>query len=394
MSTLMSLQRFEDYYLPGGDLYCIAENKIFRVHRYFFQRESSYFKAQLAQPATPGASKLGTSDDSAILLEGVRSEAFSKLLWVFYNPKYSLYDATVEDWSTILELADKWGFVEVKNLCVRQLEKLEMLDVDRIVLYHDFHVDERFLVPRYVALCERPELLTVEEGLRLGMHTVIALTRARECARNSASSGMRSPSPASMSEKELTDIILDHFNIRDDDESTKPTEEPPKTTTTTTTAPTTTATTTTTTADPFKTDDINALFGFGPKPEPNGKPSDTGDSATGDKTSGGGATGTETDTPNTPTTTGNSGSDEDSGYGSEAVKATTVFYSDAGDENEFTNSYEVKVDAHAIDHSAQKLQVVVEETSALPSPVHPTKSRAVLIPSSEDEGGEDAFFDL
>ncbi|KAJ7736895.1 hypothetical protein B0H16DRAFT_1326413, partial [Mycena metata] len=181
--SLLGLQRFEKYYIGGGDLFCIAENKLFRVHRYFFERESKFFKEQLAVPATPGAARMGTADDSAILLDNVRSADFAKLLWVFYNPKYSLYDATVEDWSTILELAHRWEFGEVKNLAIRELEKLAIPDIDRIILYHRFAVDELFLVPRYAALCERPELLTVEEGTRLGMATVIALSRARECAR-------------------------------------------------------------------------------------------------------------------------------------------------------------------------------------------------------------------
>ncbi|KAJ7934847.1 hypothetical protein B0H13DRAFT_2246986 [Mycena leptocephala] len=208
----MGLQRFEDYYLLGGDFYCIAENKLFRVHRYFFERESTFFKAQLAIPATPGAPRIGTTDDTAILLDNVRSADFAKLLWVFYNPKYSLYDATVEDWSTILELACRWEFAEVKSLAVRELEKLELPDIDRIVLYHKFAVDQSYLIPRYVALCERPELPTVEEGIRLGMQTVISLSHARECARNQATSGGRSPSPATLGGTELTEIIKDHFN--------------------------------------------------------------------------------------------------------------------------------------------------------------------------------------
>ncbi|KAJ7503097.1 hypothetical protein B0H11DRAFT_2155079 [Mycena galericulata] len=213
--SLLGLQHFEEFYLPGGDLYCLVENKLFRIHRYFFERESKFFKAQLAIPATPGGPRIGTADDSAILLDNVRSTDFAKLLWVFYNPKYSLYDASIEDWATILELAERWAFAEVKNLAVRELEKkTELPDIDRIVLYHKFHVDETYLVPRYAALCERPELLTVEEGLRLGMEVVIALSRARECARNSASSGARSPSPASLGDKELTDIIKDQFNIK------------------------------------------------------------------------------------------------------------------------------------------------------------------------------------
>ncbi|KAJ6491688.1 hypothetical protein C8R47DRAFT_976426, partial [Mycena vitilis] len=181
--SLLGLQRSERYYIGGGDLYCIAENKLFRVHRYFFERESKFFKEQLAVPATPGAQRLGGADDSAIILDNVRSADFAKLLWVFYNPKYSLYDATVDDWSTILELAHRWEFAEVKNLAIRELEKLEMTDIDRIVLYRKFGVHESYLIPRYAALCERPELLTVEEGLRLGMEIVIPLSRARECAR-------------------------------------------------------------------------------------------------------------------------------------------------------------------------------------------------------------------
>ncbi|KAJ7935271.1 hypothetical protein B0H13DRAFT_2227173 [Mycena leptocephala] len=209
--SLLGLQRFEKYYIGGGDLYCIAENKLFRVHRYFFERESKFFKEQLAIPATPGAPKMGAADDSAIILDNVRSADFAKLLWVFYNPKYSLYDATIQDWSTILELAHRWEFAEVKNLAVRELEKLELPDIDRIVLYKKFAVDESYLIPRYAALCERPELLTVEEGLRLGMEIVIPLSRARECARNLATDGGRSPSPADLGGKELSEIIKDHF---------------------------------------------------------------------------------------------------------------------------------------------------------------------------------------
>ncbi|KAJ7818452.1 hypothetical protein B0H13DRAFT_2682793 [Mycena leptocephala] len=106
----------------------------------------------------------------------------------------------------------RWEFAEVKSLAVRELEKLELPDIDRIVLYHKFAVDQSYLIPRYVALCERPELPTVEEGIRLGMQTVISLSHARECARNQATSGGRSPSPATLGGTELTEIIKDHFN--------------------------------------------------------------------------------------------------------------------------------------------------------------------------------------
>ncbi|KAJ6627681.1 hypothetical protein B0H10DRAFT_1993723 [Mycena sp. CBHHK59/15] len=193
-------QHFDEFYLMGGDLYCLVENKIFRIHRYFFKREAGV-------PAMPGAPRIGTSDDNAIVLDNVRSTDFAKLLWVFYNPKYSLYDATVEDWSTILGLAHRWDFAEVKSLAVREIEKLQMPDIERIVLYHQLKVDEDYLIPHYAAVCVRPELLTVEEGLRLGMKIVIPLSRARECVRNVGANGSRSPSPTGLGTKKLDDII-------------------------------------------------------------------------------------------------------------------------------------------------------------------------------------------
>ncbi|KAJ7072823.1 hypothetical protein C8F01DRAFT_1105354 [Mycena amicta] len=420
MSTaLLSLQRFEDYYLTGGDLYCIAENKIFRVHRYFFERESTYFKAELAQPVTPGAQRLGGSEDSAILLEGVRSDAFAKLLWVFYNPKYSLYDATVEDWSTILELAEKWGFAEVKNLCIRHLEKLEMLDVDRIVLYHTFNVDEKHLVPRYVALAERPELLTVEEGLQLGMQTVIALTRARECARNGASSGLRSPSPGTLSEKDLTEIIIDHFNIKED-EPAKP-------------------------AGAFRPNSLPPLRALTAELQENHRARPTilvqclasplarNQSPLESPAIAVPAPGTRhlqelqlalSQTPQTPRqptvftvqaptkrrirrvernpriedeeSESEDSDREDSGYESETVKAATFFWEDGAEvDEEFTNSYEqVKFDADAIDQNRPQL-TGVEDAAILP-PVPPTRLLFVEVAGSympSDNEEDDEFFD-
>ena len=58
----------------------------FRVHRFFFERESPYFVRMLAVPASPGKEPQGTSDSNAILLEDVSADHFATFLWVFYNP--------------------------------------------------------------------------------------------------------------------------------------------------------------------------------------------------------------------------------------------------------------------------------------------------------------------
>ncbi|TFK74672.1 hypothetical protein BDN72DRAFT_759555 [Pluteus cervinus] len=213
-SNVHHIQRHPDYYINGGDLYFLVDHYQFRVHRYFFERESAFFRGKLTVPAAPGANRLGTDVSSAIVLDGVKSNAFAKFLWVFYNPKFSIYTAPVDDWADILTLAHRWGFPEVKALCIRELEQLFMSDIDRIVLYQDHDVDRHLLLPQYAALCEREQPINLHEGLRLGLETTIMLARARECARAPLNNGLRSPSSANIDQSEIHAIIRDLFGLK------------------------------------------------------------------------------------------------------------------------------------------------------------------------------------
>lgn len=62
------------------------ENKLFRVHRHFFTRESEVFRDMFSVPTGQDEVAEGLSDDSPILLEGVQSVDFQRLLWLFYDP--------------------------------------------------------------------------------------------------------------------------------------------------------------------------------------------------------------------------------------------------------------------------------------------------------------------
>jgi len=204
------LQRHHPYYINGGDIHFLVENYVFRVHRYFFERESSYFRDKLTVPATPGRAPQGTEDANAIVLD-VRAQDFEKLMWVFYNPKYSIYETGVPEWSTILQLAHRWSFPEVKALVVRELEKMEMTAIDRIVLYQKYECDENLLVTRFAAVCAREEPITVEEGERLGIKTAMKLTLARERLRSS--DGSKSPLPAHRNDEDVRNIVINLFDI-------------------------------------------------------------------------------------------------------------------------------------------------------------------------------------
>ena len=129
--------------------------------------------------------------------------------------KYSIYDATVEDWSAILKLAFDWRFPEVKKLCVRELEKFEIPPLQKIELYQAYELDKKLLIPSYVAMCMRAEPLSIKEGRQLGLETALLLATARESARGrpSGSPGQLCSSPVTVESEEMISIIRDVFGI-------------------------------------------------------------------------------------------------------------------------------------------------------------------------------------
>ncbi|KAJ2936054.1 hypothetical protein H1R20_g1040, partial [Candolleomyces eurysporus] len=214
MADVRSLTRHHTYYIPSADLSFLLGHVQFRVHRYFFERESAFFKGKLTTPMSPGAVRLGSSDADPLVLEDVRAEDFERLLWVFYNPRYSLYDAKVDDWSVILSLAHRWGFAEVKSLAVRELEKKEFEPIDRIVYYQTNDVDRNLLIPHYASVCARQAPLTLAEGIKLGMETTLVIASAREYIRATPmGDGLRSPATPTVAGEELFDMIRELFNI-------------------------------------------------------------------------------------------------------------------------------------------------------------------------------------
>jgi hypothetical protein len=62
------------------------ENVLFNIHRYFLTRDSVVFRDMLSLPISDDMVTEGLSNDNPILLEGVRSVDFARLLWMFYHP--------------------------------------------------------------------------------------------------------------------------------------------------------------------------------------------------------------------------------------------------------------------------------------------------------------------
>jgi len=130
------------------------------------------------------------------------------------NRKYSLYDAPLETWLSILQLANRWGFGNVKELTVRELEKLEIDPVEKIAIYHEYTINKLFLISSYIAVCKREKPLTFAEGMRLGMETVLRIADARERARQrAAESGIRTPTFDDFEDSEMESMVREVFGI-------------------------------------------------------------------------------------------------------------------------------------------------------------------------------------
>ena len=115
----LPLTRHHQYYLPSGDLYIQVENILFQVHSYFFTRESTEFSTLIQNDTNQSYN--GSSPSLPLFLPTVTPDTLAKILWVFYNLKLSIYEASYKDWTTILGFAVEWGFPKIEELTLREL---------------------------------------------------------------------------------------------------------------------------------------------------------------------------------------------------------------------------------------------------------------------------------
>ena len=108
------------YYLPGGDLYIITRAIRFRIHKYFFERESVHFRTIFE--ITP---LVGSSPNFALdLSDTVKPDEFKLFLSVLYNPKYGIYNLSMERWFNVQMYAGLLQFPEMYALTEREIEKI------------------------------------------------------------------------------------------------------------------------------------------------------------------------------------------------------------------------------------------------------------------------------
>lgn len=125
-----------------------------------------------------------------------------------------MYDASIEKWKTLLDIAHKLEFKEVKELAVRQLHLKEDLPlVEKMALYQYHQVDPRHLVPLFAELCARDTHLTLEESKILGPEATVLVYSTRERLRAQPSDEGRSPLPSGLEEQDVFRVIESYFGL-------------------------------------------------------------------------------------------------------------------------------------------------------------------------------------
>ncbi|KAI8990696.1 hypothetical protein BD414DRAFT_484523 [Trametes punicea] len=195
-SARAGVKRHPDLYLEHekGTVIILVEETLFKIHEYFLKRHSIVFASMFT--LNPGHFPAeGTSDDLPILLPDVREVDFARFLYLFYPRNIVQGDiTTLEEWTSVLQIAHRYEFEEHRKLAVGRLEGIAT-PIDRILLSRAYDIPE-WLETAYYELCVREESLSLGEGTRLGMADVILISDLRQRIRGS-------PTPFRMPEQHI-----------------------------------------------------------------------------------------------------------------------------------------------------------------------------------------------
>ncbi|PBK73979.1 hypothetical protein ARMSODRAFT_929447 [Armillaria solidipes] len=184
----------------------LVENTLFNVPRYHFETFSEVFKTMFALPQSDNLSIDGSSDEHPLVLQGVTAQDFRSLLSAMLLPEPPLLNK--EAWIAVLKLSNMWRLLEIRKIALRQLNSGELSHTEKIVWGRDYKVAD-WVITGYGGLIDRGEVLSLDEGARIGVPGVLGIWRSQKIFRSNT--GKYSP------RRDTTAVVLEVFEeeIRD-----------------------------------------------------------------------------------------------------------------------------------------------------------------------------------
>lgn len=154
-------------------------------------------------------------------------------LWVIYNPcvsylqqislvemesrRYNIFHAPLHRWIRILRMASHWEGPEIGEFAVSKINGINMDVLERIQLYQNHRVERRLILPFYLELARREEMLGPAEVHVLNADALVSIIRAREMLRAPYAAGadinlLSSPLQEHEEEEQL-DILATAFQL-------------------------------------------------------------------------------------------------------------------------------------------------------------------------------------
>lgn len=94
---------------------------------------------------------------------------------------YSYKTTSLEEWTSILALADKWSFDAISGVAIEGLGTSTLDNISKIVHAHRLtNMNRPWVVAALRAVCARKEPLSYEEGRRIDFRTFVKIATARE----------------------------------------------------------------------------------------------------------------------------------------------------------------------------------------------------------------------
>ncbi|KAJ7289177.1 hypothetical protein C8J57DRAFT_1164982 [Mycena rebaudengoi] len=175
------------------------EDRIFKVPRHHFERNSEIFATTFTLPAADDVQAEGRSDANPFKLEGISSVDFERLLkvlyplWVYHSLSRDIPQILLmpkDDWISVLKLSTLWYFIDARDLAIRQLTSMSLGSVERILLSRQYDVAP-WLRSGYTELARREEGISLGDAEKIGWKTTVQLYQTREVAIKSYQTGYR-----------------------------------------------------------------------------------------------------------------------------------------------------------------------------------------------------------
>ncbi|KAG8764181.1 hypothetical protein FRC12_008239 [Ceratobasidium sp. 428] len=170
--------KHSEFYFDDSLVVIQVEDSLFKVHKRQLMK-SETFSDMFSTPS--GDIEEGTSPEKPIVLEGMAASDFGCLLKVLYASYFSTDRPKIEESLIVpaFRLANNWNFEDLRTHLLPLAEQTLENDIDKIVLARECDI-KQWLVPAHIRLCYRTEPFTTDEVVKLGVHSLLLITRVRD----------------------------------------------------------------------------------------------------------------------------------------------------------------------------------------------------------------------